>query len=51
MFRYLVMLVATVASLVHDVSWWDTKELDFPRTQYLFLALPCLPAFTPFVLR
>ena len=51
MFRYLVILAATVvvlltlASLVYDVSWWYTKVLDFPRTQYLILALLCLPAF------
>ena len=49
--RYLVIGVATLvvlltlASLIHDVSYWYTKVLDFPRAQYLIVAVACLLLF------
>ena len=51
LFRYLLIGVATLvvllslASLIYDVSYWYTKVLDFPRTQYLIVALVCLVLF------
>ena len=48
---YLIVAVATVVtllsllSLVHDVSYWYTKVLDFPRTQYLIVAVVSLLLF------
>ncbi|WP_116108951.1 endonuclease/exonuclease/phosphatase family protein [Lewinella sp. IMCC34191] len=48
---YLIILVATVvtllslASLIYDVSYWYTKVLDFPRTQYLIVAVISLMLF------
>ncbi len=48
---YFIILVATLVvlaslgSLVYDVSYWYSKVLDFPRTQYLIVALLCLPLF------
>ncbi|MGB3799696.1 MAG: endonuclease/exonuclease/phosphatase family protein [Lewinella sp.] len=48
---YAIVLVATIvtllslASLVHDVSYWYTKVLDFPRTQYLIVAVISLLLF------
>ncbi|NJB87186.1 endonuclease/exonuclease/phosphatase (EEP) superfamily protein YafD [Lewinella marina] len=52
-FYYLVIAVGTLVilasmfSLIHDVSYWYTKVLDFPRTQYLILGLVCLLLFLP----
>ena len=40
-----VVILASLLSLVHDVSYWYSKALDFPRLQYLLVALACLPAF------
>ena len=48
---YLVILISalvvllSLGSLVYDVSYWYSKVLDFPRTQYLIAALVCLPLF------
>ncbi len=50
-FRYLVILVSilvvllSLGSLIYDVSYWYAKVLDFPRMQYLIVALVCLPLF------
>ena len=50
---YLTVAVATVVvsasllSLVHDVSYWYSKVLDFPRLQYLIVALASLLLLVP----
>ncbi|WP_116127294.1 endonuclease/exonuclease/phosphatase family protein [Lewinella sp. IMCC34183] len=54
---YFVIAVATVVvvlsllSLVYDVSYWYTKVLDFPRTQYLIVAVACLLLLVPLMRR
>ncbi|MCP9237410.1 endonuclease/exonuclease/phosphatase family protein [Lewinella sp. JB7] len=48
---YLIIAVSTLVilagllSLIHDVSYWYTKVLDFPRPQYFLLGLGCLILF------
>ena len=38
---FLVILLSGL-SLIHDVSYWYAKILDFPRLQYLLLSLLCI---------
>ena len=38
---FLVILLSGL-SLIHDVSYWYAKVLDFPRLQYLILSLLCI---------
>ena len=40
-----LVVLLSLASLVHDVSYWYSKVLDFPRAQYLIVAVVCLIAF------
>lgn len=37
-----LVILASLLSLVHDLSYWYSKILDFPRLQYLLLAVICL---------
>lgn len=37
-----LVILASLLSLVHDLSYWYSKILDFPRPQYLILAVICL---------
>ncbi|THH34602.1 endonuclease/exonuclease/phosphatase family protein [Neolewinella litorea] len=40
-----LVILASMFSLIHDVSYWYTKVLDFPRTQYLIAGIVCLLLF------
>lgn len=40
-----LVILASLLSLVHDLPYWYSKLLDFPRMQYLILALLCLILF------
>ena len=40
-----LVVVLSVLSLIHDVTFWYAKILDFPRTQYLILSFICLLLF------
>ena len=40
-----LIVVASMFSLVYDVSYWYSKIVDFPRVQYLITALVCTPLF------
>ena len=42
-----LVILASLLSLIYDVSYWLTKVLDFPRLQYLIAATVCLLAFIP----
>ncbi|WP_324720843.1 endonuclease/exonuclease/phosphatase family protein [Salinimicrobium sp. HB62] len=41
-----VVIVASLLSLIYDLPYWYSKILDFPRLQYLILAIICLLLFT-----
>ena len=41
-----IVVVASLFSLVYDVSYWYSKVLDFPRTQYLIAGVGCLVLFS-----
>ncbi|WP_420458718.1 endonuclease/exonuclease/phosphatase family protein [Neolewinella sp.] len=41
-----IIIVASLFSLVYDVSYWYSKVLDFPRTQYLIAGVGCLLLFS-----
>lgn len=41
-FVSIVLILLSVLSLMDDVSYWYAKILDFPRLQYLILAILCL---------
>ncbi|MBB4078790.1 endonuclease/exonuclease/phosphatase (EEP) superfamily protein YafD [Lewinella aquimaris] len=41
-----VLIVCGLLSLIHDVSYWYSKILDFPRVQYLIGSLVCLGLFS-----
>ena len=41
----LVVIIATLLSLLHHISQWYIKVLDFPRTQFLMAAVACLIMF------
>lgn len=40
-----VLIVLSLLSLLHDLPWWYSKVLDFPRVQYWILALIFLILF------
>ncbi len=40
-----LVIVASLLSLFYNLPYWYSKLLDFPRLQYLILALPCLILF------
>jgi endonuclease/exonuclease/phosphatase (EEP) superfamily protein YafD len=40
-----LVVLASVLSLIYDLAFWYTKVLDFPRLQYLLLAVLCLLLF------
>lgn len=40
-----VLIIATMLSLVHDLMYWYSEILDFPRTQYLIAAFVLLVIF------
>lgn len=40
------VIILTLLSLIHDVQYWYLKVLDFPRVQYLSLAIICLILFS-----
>lgn len=39
------LIIVSLLSLIHELTYWYSKVLDFPRLQYLYLALICLLAF------
>lgn len=41
----MLMIVLSGLSLVHDISFWYAKVLDFPRLQYLVISFFCLILF------
>ena len=40
-----LVIIASLLSLVYDLPYWYSKLLDFPRLQYLILAILCLLLF------
>ncbi len=40
-----ILIIASLLSLLYDLPYWLSKILDFPRLQYFILALICLPVF------
>lgn len=40
-----VFILLSLLSLIHDLKYWYSKVLDFPRVQYLVVGLCCLLAF------
>ncbi|MCY2685940.1 endonuclease/exonuclease/phosphatase family protein [Salinimicrobium sp. TH3] len=38
----ILMTLLGVLSLIHDISFWFIKILDFPRVQYLIISVLCL---------
>lgn len=40
-----LVILASLLSLIHDLPYWYSKLLDFPRLQYLILATLCLILF------
>lgn len=40
-----LVILASLLSLIHDIPYWYYKVLDFPRLQFLILALICLATF------
>ena len=40
-----VLILASLLSLVYDLPYWYSKVLDFPRLQYLILAVLCFLLF------
>nr|MDQ3101362.1 endonuclease/exonuclease/phosphatase family protein [Bacteroidota bacterium] len=40
-----LVILASLLSLIQDLSYWYLKLLDFPRLQYLTVALICLLVF------
>jgi endonuclease/exonuclease/phosphatase (EEP) superfamily protein YafD len=40
-----LVILASLLSLVHDLPYWFLQILDFPRLQYLILAIVCLLLF------
>ncbi len=44
-FLGVLVVLASLLSLIHDLSFWYSKVLDFPRQQYLIIALVCLMVF------
>lgn len=39
------MILLSGLSLIHNISYWYAKILDFPRLQYLFISVVCLVSF------
>lgn len=40
-----LLILISLFSLVHDVSYWYTKIFDFPRLQYFIIGVVCLSLF------
>lgn len=40
-----LVILASLLSLIYDLAYWYSKVLDFPRLQYLIVALICLLIF------
>ncbi len=40
-----IVVILSILSLIHDLTYWYAKILDFPRTQYLIFSLVCLLLF------
>lgn len=40
-----LIILASLLSLIHDLPYWYLKVLDFPRLQYLIIAIVCLLIF------
>lgn len=40
-----VVILLSLLSLIHDVPYWYSKVLDFPRQQYLLLGMLCVLLF------
>lgn len=40
-----LVIIVTLFSLIHELTFWYFKILDFPRFQYLILAIICLILF------
>ncbi|WP_424495212.1 endonuclease/exonuclease/phosphatase family protein [Salinimicrobium sp. GXAS 041] len=40
-----VVILISLLTLLHDLSYWYSKVIDFPRLQYLIVALFCLAGF------
>ncbi len=40
-----LVILASLLSLIYDVSFWFTKVLDFPRLQFLIVGLLCFLTF------
>ena len=44
-FLSVLVILASLLSLIYDLTYWYSKVLDFPRLQYLVVALICLLVF------
>ncbi|AHM62642.1 hypothetical protein D770_21975 [Flammeovirgaceae bacterium 311] len=44
-FVSVLVILASLLSLIYDLAYWYSKVVDFPRLQYLIVALICLLIF------